>query len=842
MMLAFNDAAILAPDVLAQHISTDTAYGLSTLEIARRRKLFGPNAIPHKKKTVGEILLRQFTSPFTYLLAIAATVAILTGEYTDATMIGLFTLINTCLGFFQEYRAEQAVQVLLKYWEIKTHALRDGAVRLIAAHELVPGDIIRLQAGDKIPADVRFITVNNITVDESILTGESVEVRKETAALTAAPKEYYEATNIGFSGTAVLTGDASAIVIATGKSAAVGEIATLTATTKNVSTFEKEIAVFSAFILKLVIVTLSLMFIVNVMLKGFGRLEELILFSIALTVGVIPEALPVVSTMALSRGAMRMAKKQVIVKRLSAINDLGSITILCTDKTGTITENIMQVAEVRASDERSCLRYALLGSSFLGEKEQQQNNAFDVALWKHSDDAMRADSKKAQKIAERPFDPVRRRNETLLESPSEGRVTVLRGAPDVVLSLVGTVPDAFTTGGWLAKQGLAGNRVIAIAVRREGANTKTISENGGYTLAGLISFHDPIKQSAFDAIKKAQTLGVQIKILTGDSKEVAGAVAERLRLIDDPLAVISSTEFEALSSEEQHQAIQKYHVFARLNPKQKFRILALLQEKNTVGFLGEGFNDAPGLKMANVGLAVQGASDIAKEAADVILLNPSLTVIFDGIEEGRRTFANTIKYLKITLASNFGNFYSVAIASFFIPYLPMLPLQILLLNLLTDVPMITIAADSVDENELRSPGKYDAKNLVLTATMLGLVSSVFDFITFALFNRYGESHLQSIWFIVSALTEIALIYSLRTTKPFWRSKRPPFSVALLTALAFLGTIVIPFTTFGHRVFHFVNPPTILLVIATSIVLAEMCTMEMAKLWFYRPRRNDGIRT
>ncbi len=833
--LSFSEAAMLSPEALLLQLATDVNRGLSATEVEKRKKIFGKNAVPHKKKNAATILLRQFTSPFTYLLGIAAAVAIATGEYTDASMIVLFTLINTGLGFFQEYRAEQAVQVLLKYWEVKTHVLRDGEITLVAANDLVPGDIVRLQAGDKIPADLRFITAKNVTVDESILTGESVNVHKRMTALDISPKDYYEATNVGFSGTSVLTGEADALIIATGKDAAIGEIASLTNKTKTVSAFEKEIAVFSSFILKLVIVTLSIMFVIDVALKGFSHIQELVLFSIALTVGVIPEALPVVSTIAMSRGAMRMAKKKVIVKRLSAIDDLGSIEILCTDKTGTITENVMSVAEVLADDERACTRYALLGSSFLGENEKQQNNAFDLALWKHASHEMQSESRKAKKIMEIPFDPVRRRNEVLLDGPTDGRMTVLRGSPEVVLKLASFTKDPLETGRWLAQQGLAGNRVIAIAVRQENTNTTTIEGEEGYVLAGLVSFHDPIKKSAFDAVEKAKVLGVQIKILTGDSKEVAGAVAERLRLIDDPLDVITGTTFAELSSEEQHAAIKKFHVFARLNPRQKFQVLGLLQEKNVVGFLGEGFNDAPGLKMANVGLAVEGASDIAKEAADVILLNPDLAVIFDGIEEGRRTFANTIKYIKITLAANFGHFYAVAVASFFIPYLPMFPLQILLLNLITDFPMIAIAADNVDVTELKNPSKYNTKYLILTITIFGVIGGMFDLATFALFKNFGESYLQSMWFVVGAITEIGLIYSLRTVKPFWRGERPPLSLFLLTSIAIVGAIVLPFVAFGHKVFRFVTPDGNHLLIAAAIIVVELFAMETCKFFLYRTR-------
>lgn len=835
--LRYADAAARSADAVVTALGSDRTDGLHASDVDGRLSTFGRNEIPRKRKTATDILLRQLASPFIFLLAAAAGIAFVTGENVDGAMIVLFTLINTVLGFVQEYRAERAVETLMTFWQDKTHVLRGGRISLIPASGLVPGDIIRLQAGDKIPADVRFLTTKNVTVDESILTGESVNVPKTAETVSPAPTDYYEATCTGFSGTALLTGEADAVVFATGKDAVLGELSNLASETKTVSLFEKEIGAFSGFILKLVTVTLAFVFVLNVGLKGVGRIEELILFSIALTVGVIPEALPVVSTIALSRGALRMARRKVIVKRLSAINDLGSIDVLCTDKTGTVTQNVLHVADVRADDPAECVRYAILGSSFIGESDKQQNNAFDVALWKHADAAVRASARKARKLAELPFDPIRRRNTVLLENEDGSRFAVTRGSPEEVIAACEGVTDELALGRHLAQQGLAGNRVIAVAVRKDGG--KLDDDASGFTLVGIIAFHDPVKQSAFAAVRKAKILGVQIKILTGDSKEVAGAVANKLRIVDDPLEVITGAEFDALAPEERSPALKRYHVFARMNPKQKFSVLALLQERNTVGFLGEGFNDAPGLKMANVGLAVEGASDVAKESADVILLNKSLLVIFDGIEEGRRTFTNTIKYLKVTLASNFGNFYAVATASFFISFLPMLPLQILLLNLLTDFPMIAIAADSVDIAELKKPRKYDAKRIVLFATLLGGVSSLFDFATFAVFMRFGEGYLQSMWFTVSALTELCLIYSLRTAKPFWRGERPPLTMAVFTGIAAIVAVGLPFTAFGQTAFRFVRPGGQHILIAAVIVAAYMFATEVAKRWIARVMNGNG---
>ncbi|MBI4457463.1 HAD-IC family P-type ATPase, partial [Candidatus Uhrbacteria bacterium] len=698
-MLTYSRAAVMEKTELLGELST-SPIGLSPETAAGRLIEVGPNAVNSHETPAWRILVRQLSSAFVYLLLVAAGLAFVLGERIDAAMILLFVAINTTLGFAQEYRAELAAKILKRYWRHTARAVRDGATSEVDARDLVPGDVIRLRAGDKIPADVRLIDAHGLAIDESSLTGESASVAKHFSAMTDEPREFGDAGNIGFAGTDVLTGEATGVVIATGRDSALGGITALTLETHAPSAFETNIAKFSVFILKLTLVTLAFVLALNLALKGLGRAEELLLFSIALTVGVIPEALPLVTTIALSTGALRMTRRHAVVRRLSAIEDLGSIDILCTDKTGTITQNKLTVSDIRAADKDACLRYALLGSCYVGA-DAPPHNEFDEALWKKASKIARDQAKHATKLGELPFDPDRRRNSMLVDSARE-RTLVVRGSSDEILKLCRAVEDPIGVGRYLERQGLAGNRVITIAVKHGlAAHADLAAEERDLELVGFISFKDPLKPDAKAAAEKARRLGVQIKILTGDSKPVAAAVAREIGIISDALEVVSGAEFDAMPLDEKHRAIDRYHVFARVNPRQKFEVLALLQEKNTVGFLGEGFNDAPGLKMANVAIAVAGASDIAREASDVILLDKSLMVIFDGVEEGRRVFTNIVKYLKATLASNFGNFYAVAAASLFIDFLPMLPLQILLVNLLSDFPMMSIATDTVSPEDLR---------------------------------------------------------------------------------------------------------------------------------------------
>jgi len=836
--LNFKELAVLDLEAVFQVLSTDKS-GLDDAEHRHRLAEVGLNEVRGRETTVRDILMRQLKSPFLFLLVAAAAIAFISKEPIDASLIILFILINTGLGFFQEHRAEQAVRLLKQFWLQKTHVIRGGESGLVDSRELVPGDVVRLQAGDRIPADVRFICARNLTIDESILTGESVQVAKVAAKQEKEPRDWFEAAGIGFSGTTVLTGEADAAVFATGSRTALGGITKLASESRPPSSFERSITGFSYFVLKLVVATLIVIFALNLSIKGMGRMGELLLFTIALTVGVIPEALPLVTTLSLSNGAMRMAKKKVVVKRLSAISELGSIDVLCTDKTGTVTENILEVVDTMSERPEECLELALAASAFLGEKERQPNNAFDLALWQAADEAGRGRVRAIRKLAELPFDPVRRRNSILVAAGS-GATLIVRGSPDELLSLCRGIREPEVLREYLDRQGYAGNRVIAVARRTDlTPEADLAASEDGLEFIGLIALRDPVKRGAAAACHRAHVLGVQVKILTGDAKAVAGAVAKELGIIGDAGDVMTGAEFEAMPPEAQIEAVERCHVFARVNPTQKFSILALLKQKNTVGFLGEGFNDAPGLKLVDAGIAVQGASDIAKESADIILLNRSLGVIMDGIEEGRRTFMNVIKYIKVTMASNFGNFYAVATASLFIDYLPMLPVQILLLNLLSDFPMITIAADSVDAQDLKKPAHYNARDVIIVATILGVVSSLFDFTTFALFKGYGEQTLQTIWFTESVLTEIALIYCLRTMRPFWKGARPPSTVLWLTVGAVAAAILIPFTRFGQLFFHFIRPAAWQILVVVGIVSAYFFSSELVKRWLCRSFRIGG---
>ncbi|MDD2806971.1 MAG: HAD-IC family P-type ATPase [Patescibacteria group bacterium] len=806
--------------------------GLSEVEAEKRLGLNGRNELSNQKVKWWDILWRQLASPFIYFLFGAGVLSLSLREFIDGLMIFLFLLINTALGFYQEFRSEKTLELLKTFVASYSKVFRGGKEMVIASSLLVPGDLIILETGDKIPADVRFIDCINTTVDESILTGESIAIKKVASELSKPATEMFEAVNFGFSGTALVNGKAKAIVLATGKGTALGQVSKLVAETKHVSNFEKGIAKFSKFILQLIVVTLIFIFLANIFIKGSSaNIIELIIFSIALAVSVIPEALPVVTTFSLSRGALRLAKQKVVVKRLSAVEDLGGIEVLCTDKTGTLTENKLTVIDLYG--QADTVFWSNLATSSPQEKKLEP---FDIALWDRLSGKEKNDLKKYQRLADVPFDPLRRRNSVLAKDANQ-QVLIVRGAPEAIISLCSNFTSAQKSKAlkWVSEQGEVGHRVLAVAKRElHLRDYSTVVDNEkDLKFIGIISFTDPIKSTTTAAVKHSRELGVSIKIITGDSREVAGAVAKQIGLIDDCHQVISGEELDQLSVSKQLAAVESFSVFARISPEQKYKIIELLQKKFAVGFLGEGINDAPALKIAGVSMVVQSAADIAREAADIVLINKSLKSIVDGIKEGRKIFANTTKYIRATLSSNFGNFYAVAVASLLINYLPMLALQILLVNLLSDFPMIAIASDNIDSEEIENPKQYNLKEIVLIATLLGVVSSVFDFIFFGIYSRISPHVLQTNWFIGSILTELVFMFSIRTKRPFFRSKRPSSPLLWLSVLAAFVTVGLPYTYLGQHIFSLTPPTPQFLAIDLALVLAYFVVTETVKLMYYR---------
>jgi P-type Mg2+ transporter len=821
--------------------------GLSEKKALSFQEKYGLNEIKTSNINALAIFIRQLKSPFAYLLLIAAIISIFIGQPIDSITVLSFIVINVAIGFLQEYRAQRAVVLLQKFIPQKVKVLRGGKEVIIDKKFLVPGDIIFLEAGDTAPADLRIISVDNLLMNESVLTGESVPTYKSPEALREPEDEIFKAQNIIFSGTSVVSGKAESIVIGTGKDTVFGGIAKAITDIKKESSYEKSILYFCRLILKIVVTTIILIFIANILLTGISDIWDLFLFSVALIVSILPEALPAVVTFSLSNGSLKLAKQKVVVKRLSAVEDLGNIEVLCTDKTGTLTENKLSLKEIVSSDKEKCFLYGLLNINTYSKSvktEEKILNPFDSALYKRAPENIFRKIKKFQIISELQFDSYRMRSALLVQSANGERIIIVKGSPESVLK------NCLKSSGQRSKEfdrkeiledikreGDEGKRVLALAFKKidKEKNEIKIQDEKALTFLGYFVFEDPLKSSAKEAIELSKKLGVQIKIITGDSKEVAGYVAGKTGLAANINDIISGQDMEKMIPEDFDDACQEKSVFARISPDLKQKIIKSLQKSREVAFMGEGVNDAPALKTADVGIAVVEASDISRESADVVLLQKDLRVIVNGIKEGRIIFANINKYIKCALASNFGNFYSIAVLSIFINFLPMLPVQILLGNILSDFPLISIATDSVDVEELRKPKNYQLHMVLPLIISLALVSTVFDFIFFAIFFKQSPANIQTLWYIESILTELLLIFIIRTKGVFYKAKRPSLWLLSLIIIDGIFVVALPFLKIGQEWFHFVRPPIVPLLIVFGLNIAYFVTSELVKLIYFRGR-------
>ncbi|MBY0352960.1 cation-transporting P-type ATPase [Candidatus Babeliales bacterium] len=824
--MIFSTAAGKTGAEVVKELETSLETGLFALEIKKRRQQYGLNVLQSSSNKWWHMLARQFASSFVYLLLIGAVISFFLGEYLNSGMILLFVGIMAVLGFYQEFFAQRTMQMLKKYVTYEMKVLRDGKEMLVDSSLLVPGDIVFLEPGDLITADMRLIEAEHVTIDESSLTGESVPVEKSVDKLENI-EQVFEAKNMAFTGTTVVSGQAKGVVVAIGTETTFGRVARLTTKSAPSSRFSQDIKTISTFILYLVVLTLGIVFFVNFLVKGdeFDFVHMLI-FSISLAVAVIPEALQVVINFSLAYAARIMTAKQVVVKRLSAIDDLGSIEILCTDKTGTITESIMEVADIFAYkpyDEKQVIGYA----TFAGARFAQSHQSFDNALVAYLEKNGSSHVENIERLDYVPFDPQRRRTASLVKE-SEAYHLIVRGAYEDIFALCNFKEDEQILA-WIANQGGEGRRIIAIGHKQFTTKPDDLLHvEKEVDFVGLVSFSDPIKATAHDAIKYAAKLKIDIKILSGDAPEVVGAVGYKVGLLTSPHDVMLGSEFSALSEPEQREAAEKYHAFARISPEDKYRIVSLLSEKYTVGFLGDGVNDAPALKQAAVGIAVPNATDLAKDAADIILLENRIGVILDGVVEGRKVFFNTLKYLRVTLTSTFSNFFTISIAALLLPHLPMLPIQLLCLNILADLPLIFIATDTVDASEITRPERYNMKSLFISITTIGFVCSLFDFSFFSKLYKEPAAVLQTHWFLYSIASELFLFFALRSKAIFFRTSRPSNLLLIFLCVAAVSAISLPYTQFGQSVLSFVTPNSVFLRWIMTVVAMNFVVLEIVK--------------
>ena len=825
-----------------------SSNGLSSTEATARLLRYGVNTLDSRQKYSFLIkVLSRFRNPLVLILLVAAVISGFTGDVASLVIISTMVLLSVLLDSIQEYRAEQAAEQLKVSVALKEQVLRDGREITIRADQLVPGDVVLLAAGDMVPADGRLLEARDFFVNEGLLTGKSYPTEKHVVAEGTANVDVAQAANAAFMGTSVVSGSAKLLLCATGNATQLGEISATLRHTPPPAALERGVYDFGLLIVRLTILLVLFVLLVNTF---FHRpLLESFLFALALAVGLTPELLPMIVSVTLARGAMRMAKQKVIVKRLAAIHDLGSMDVLCTDKTGTLTE--AKIALIRhitlsGADSARVLELAWLNSHF----ESGLRSPLDAAILEHGSSVPAGWTK----IDEVPFDFERRRVSVLLEHEGR-RILIVKGAPEDVLKLsnryelsgesdtqpfdAAALARANTLFQTLCEEGF---RVLGIAWREEPASQThvVVSDEHDFVFAGYAAFLDPPKASAGAAIAALERSGVGIKIITGDNERVTQYVCTQLGIPVEGL--LTGTEVAALSEEALSARIEGTNLFCRVNPSQKNRIiLALKRRGHVVGYLGDGINDAPSLHTADVGISVDGAVDVAKDAADIILLEHDLKVVERGVREGRRTFGNIMKYIMMGTSSNFGNMFSMAGASLILPFLPMLPIQVLLNNFLYDLSEVPIPMDEVDDELLAQPRHWDIKFIRNFMLVLGSVSSIFDFLTFGLllwvFNA-TETLFQTGWFMESLATQVLVIFVIRTRGSPLRSRPNPLLAGTSLTVAAVG-ILLPYTAIG-RWFGFVPLPLTFLAALGAMVVCYLVLAEGVKRWFYRRFPPHGV--
>lgn len=827
-------------EVLEEFSSSKT--GLQESEVNARLGKHGFNDIPvRKKKSALTLVFSQVKDLLVLALIIASVISYFTGGIDEAAIITAIVLVNVLVGFAQEYKSEKSLQKLIQYIRYRAKVLRSSRLTEVDTRNIVPGDIVHLETGDRVPADLRIIETDDLDIDESIVTGESYPSHKSTAPIQAEKIEPQKMENMAFMGTLVVNGHGNGVVVATGMKSTFGKVVGFLKSEEPETNYQKNIKGFSKFLVKIIAVGVVSIFVIN-SITGKSVFDSA-LFSLALAVGIIPETLPIIITIGLSRGAIRMSKEGVIVKKLSAIEDLGNMDVFCADKTGTITKNrttLVDYLDLEGNRDEELIELASLCVSVGEISGRATGSPIDVAI---------AEYVKKEGLAKLEFEVVdlipfnySRRRMSVVVKDGDRLLLVCKGAPENTLRACSEMKvgekivelDADKVRA--VSEGLfkKGYMVISVAIKEvEKKENYHENEENALTLIGFLCFKDPLKTGAKDSILQLKKLGVEVKILTGDNPIATRTVMNEVGM--ETSEILTGSDVDAMDDETLRKTVEKQSVFARLTPEHKARIVSALSKNGHVtGFLGDGVNDAPALRYADVGISVDGGVDIAKEAADVILTQESLEIISEGIVEGRTTFSNTTKYILNTISANMGNVTTLAIVSLVLNFLPMLPFQVLMTNLISDGPLLAISTDSVDQEELLKPKNWNIRLIGRFATFFGGISSVFDFMTMGLILFLAGANValfRTGWFIESTLSEIVVTFAIRTPRRFYESK--PSRILIFSSVVFgLFTILLPFSQVGSF-FEFYPLPSILLTTVLGILLLYFIVVETAKHRFNR---------
>lgn len=824
--------------------------GLSNADAAKRLHENGPNVVSAQKPTPAIIMfLKSFEDPFVYVLVLLMIISALTRDFEAVIVMAVMILASVMISFIQEYRSQIASQNLKELIENTAAVTREGQTKEIPMDEIVPGDIVTLATGDMIPADAVLIWTKDLFVNQSSLTGESMPVEKFVDAGIDKSKKDISALDMKdlvFMGTDILSGQGKAIILKTGENTFFGDIAKNATVNRGKTAFDQGLTKVSKFLLRMVAILFPIVFLINGITKG--QWTDAFFFAIAVVVGLTPEMLPVIVTSNLAKGALNLSKHKVIVKELSSIQNLGGMDVLCTDKTGTITEDrvvLVQHLNPFGETDDEVLDMTYLNSYY----QTGWKNLMDIAVINfYKEKKRKIPFKKITKLDEIPFDFSRRRL-TVVINADDHQLMITKGAVEEMKDICthakinGKIevltPDLqqkmHTINVRMNEQGM---RVLAVAVKKDVHSDPTYSTNDekGMTLIGFMGFLDPAKKSATTAIRSLQEHGINVKVLTGDNDIVAKKVCKDVGI--EVAHVLLGTQIEQMTDQQLKTEVEQTNLFAKLNPMQKSKIIATLQENHhTVGFMGDGINDAPALRKADVGISVDTAADITKDASSIILLEKSLDVLADGVSRGREVFSNMMKYIKITISSNFGNVFSILVASAFLPFLPMMSLQLLIQNLIYDMAQLSIPWDHVDKNELMHPVRWNTKELAQFTICIGPVSSIFDIITYLVMwfvfhaNSVATQHLfQTGWFVVGLTSQVLVVHILRTKKiPFIQSFAS-WQVTLTSFLAILLGLLIVLTPI-RKAIGFVKLPANYWLWLIIIVGAYLITVELAKRFY-----------
>ena len=817
--------------------------GLSNSEAKTRLKKYGVNTFKAQSRSSSVMLfLIQFKNPITILLIAAALLSMGLGDFSDAFIILFIILVSSSLGFWQEKGAANAVAELLKMVQIKCRIVRDEKEIELPVETVVPGDIIILSAGDVIPADSLLLESKELFIDEAAFTGETFPVEKNVGIVDAGAA-LAQRSNSLFMGSHVVSGTARALVVATGKQTEFGKISDRLRLKNPATDFEKGIRQFGYLLMEITLVLVLVIFAINILLHKPAL--DSFLFSLALAVGLTPQLLPAIISVNLSVGARAMAKQQVIVKRLASIENFGCMNILCSDKTGTITDGkvtLKDALDIEGNHSKKTLEYAWLNATM----QQGFKNPIDAAI--RSSYQGNADGFTVQ--SEIPYDFTRKRLTIQVKNSTEN-IAITKGALNAILDICDT---AETAGGQVIpmtdksdaiheeykKLSAEGFRVLGVAYKK-GSNDKkfTKADEANMIFLGFITLFDPPKKDVEQTIKGLNNLGVQLKLITGDNALVAASLAKQIG-IENPV-ILTGLQIRNMSDRALFRQAPVTNIFAEVEPNQKERIILFLQKSgNVVGFMGDGINDAPALHAADVGISVDTAVDVAKEAADIILLSQDLNVLITGIIEGRKTFSNTMKYIFMATSANFGNMFSMAGASLFLPFLPLLPKQILFMNLLTDFPQMAIATDRVDAIAVDKPHRWNIKFIKRFMITFGLLSCVFDYLTFGVLlflMKEDEKVFQTGWFVESVISATLIVLVVRTRLAFFKSL-PGKYLSIATSVVVLFVLLLPLMPFAS-LFGFVRLPLSFYGWMLLIVAVYVFSAEKLKQWFYRKIENQA---